>query len=257
MAQVSMQSYINGLMAYQNSGVRQMSQISGFSKGQNQARELLQSYEDTRGRLNTLSGESIGFMREYTTRMGRMGVEAGRLSGSGATNLVNDRQGNTTPQRIENTVVATRNMVQAYNDNLKLARENANRGMGVQQQLSRMAEAPADEETMAKAGITRNEDGSLSLDESRLTQALGSADAPERREIAGAIGRVAEGIRADAQSGLRTPSQRLISNDIRQMGNRQTEAEDPIRDYYQSLRGSGAYGLNNMAATGMLMNMMV
>lgn len=258
MSQISMQSYINGLVAYHESGINQMSQIKNFNDSQAQVKEVLANYDKKQERITTLGNESTNFLRDYSSGMSRLSTQAGQLAGQNASRMVNGKSGEVTSDTVKNTVQAARSMVDEYNKNLQLVSGNARRGEGVAEQRNRMQEAPAGQNAMQLAGITQNEDGSLKLDERALTSALSSQEQGVSAAAADALGQVATGVQEDARAGINTRSGSLVANDITRMQGMQNpmqERKNAFEDMYASMRGTGAYGLNNMAATGMMMNM--
>lgn len=255
---ISMQSYISAQNAYWNSGISQMSQIFDFKAAQQQTQQLLNTYKTNNATVQSLKKDSADFLKQYTSGMNNLNSAAGKLTNGGMDKLLYNKEGNVTEDTVKNTVSAVRSMVEEYNSNLKTLNDNAERGEGVTRQMARMVDDPAPAASMKMVGVSVNKDGTLALDEEKLTEALSTENADQRKLVSDIIGGstgIAAGVQKDARAGLNTSAQSLINNDLAEM--QSIRSEDPIRSMAQSLRGAGAYALNNQAAMGILMNMMV
>ncbi|MDL2327032.1 hypothetical protein LJC64_00010 [Ruminococcaceae bacterium OttesenSCG-928-A11] len=252
---ISLDSYLNNYRAA--SSVSQMKLMSQMLDAQKTAQSFADTHKKNTATVNTMKKESAAFLSQYTTGMSQLSAAANKLAGGGISKMLNNWEGNVTESAVKNTVGAVKDMVASYNSNLKLLNDNADRGPGVMTQMARMVTDPAPQEEMAQVGISVNEDGTLALDEEKLTAALKTEDADQRRryeDIIGGYGGVADNIRQDARAGLDTPVQKLVSSDVTKM--QTIREEDPIRSYFKSIRSGGAYALNNNAAMGIMMNML-
>lgn len=255
---VSMNTWLNQQQAYFNSGVREMAQVRDFAATQKQTQSIAETFKKNNDTVRTLQKESNAFLQDYSAGMNNQSQTASRLSGDAINNVLKDGDGNVTETTVKNTVNTVRDMVNQYNDNIATLDQNVDRGPGVREQLARMVADPASAEDMANAGVSVNDDGTLSLNEEALTQALMNADTRDAtvQSISGQGG-LAEGIRQDAQDGLRTSSSELVQNDVTRA--QTIREEDPIRRMAADIRGMGGGAMNNyfMAMSGSLMNMLV
>ena len=238
--------------------VEAISKVFDYTSSVKSTQSMLESYKANNSKVRQLSKESADFLTGYTKGMNELNQTAGKLTNGGVDKLLFDREGKVTEDTVKNTVSAVRDMVDSYNSNLKTLNDNADRGPGVTNQMARMVDDPAPKAGMDMVGVSVNKDGTLALDEEALTKALNDETPGQRelfRDIIGGSTGIAAGVQKDARAGLRQSAQSLIGNDLAEMqGIRQN---DPIREFAQSLKGGGAYALNNNAAMGILMNMTV
>lgn len=148
------------------------------------------------------------------------------------------------------TADAVQNLVEHHNSTLKLLNDNADRGVGVLNQMKRLLTLPTSEKSMNKIGLTSNKDGTLSFD--RATFAKASSENPSlvKGILSGSYG-VANGYYNDAQRGLRTSSNSLLSEDMKTA--KLEAAYSPMN--YATYNRNGAFTSN--AGMNVLMNMMV
>lgn len=258
MTPVSMNTYLNYMQAYQNSGVRQMSQLYDFKAAQKETQAFIDQYRERTGETQALAKDSSRFLNDYTAGMRRMDTAAAKLTNGGLDRLMKGFGSEVTEQGVQNAVGAVRDMVNEYNGNLKLLDSNAERGPGVRQQLARMVDDPIPAHSMEMVGVSVNDDGTLALDEERLTGALTTGDETLRRTYSDILGGdygIAEAVRQDARAGLNTRSNTLVSNDVQSL--RQRQEDDPIRSYFQSLKGSSNNNIYNGMTAGIMMNLLV
>ena len=231
-----------------------------YKAKQAQLKEALSKYKENSGKLQTLKKDSADFLTTYTDKMTDMGEAAKAVQGRNFDKLVGDvSSGELTEEAMKKTTDVVQNMVNAYNDALSTLSDNADRGAGVARQLNRMSRSPEAEASMKLIGITRGEDGKLSLNKDKLTSALSLAAAGDARvgdtarmDLIKDIvsGGVASGIRDNAQAALNTPANTLISNDLAKMQNQQSAVN--MNNIYTR---SGAQGMINMGVVGLLMNL--
>ncbi len=233
-----------------------LSQIYDYKSAQDTLKSLLNPQKKNSATLSALKKDTSDFLTQYTSTMNNLQTSAAKLTNGGIDKILFDSEGNTSEESIKNTVSAVKDMVGEYNKTLDFLNSNAERGVGVETQIARMAADPAARQKLDAAGISVNKDGTLSLNETKLTSALSDKNPLQVKLVADAVGDwngIAGGIAKDAQAGLNTPAAKLINNDIAEMQDIQNN--DPVRQMYTAMRGGGAYYFNNMAA-GMMMNML-
>ncbi len=253
---ISMESWVNNQQAYINSGVREMAQVRDFSAAQRQTQSIVQSFEKNNEAVRSLQAESNSFLNTYSAGMNNQNQAASRLTGEGVDAMLQaDEDGNVSRENVQKTVTAVRDMVTQYNDNLRLLNDNAERGPGVNAQMARMVQDPAPAESLAQAGVTVNDDGTLSLNEEALAEGLSSAET--REATAAGVRSLAEGVQEDAEAALETSSSELVRNDVSRA--QTIREEDPLRQMARDIRGMGGAALNNyfFAMSGSMMNMVV
>lgn len=234
--------------------------IFDLKQAQKSTQAMLDTFRANNERVGALKEESADFLKQYTGRMNEMNSTAGKLANGGLSNLMQNAadNGQTTEAAAQAATSAVRNMVDSYNSTRQMLADNADRSPGVEQRLADMGDWMTSDEQMKAAGITMNEDGSLALDEERLTAALRAEDSEARQMALDAIegkAGMAQAVQANAKEGLSTSAGKLVANDM--MEAQRIQDADPIRSFAQSLRGGSAYALNNTAAMGILMNMAV
>lgn len=251
---------INSLLgAYGNSGFRSgsvnsVSSLFDYQSSIKQSQSLMSSFQASQNTLKSLKKDSAAFLDSYTKSMNTLGAAAKQLDIGNINGLMYNKQGEVTEETIKSTVDAAQSMVDAYNESLTLLNKNAQRGNGVMQQLARMSGDPAPEASMKMLGITVNKDATLSLDTEKLTKALSSENIDQRRLFTGLLSDVSVGVQRDVRAGLNTSAGKLINNDLAEMQG--IREEDPFIAMVASIRGGGAYALNNQAVAGMMMNML-
>ncbi len=259
---------VSGISNYQNysylmysgsvSGVSGVQRPGSYSSvAQTQAQSWLETFKSNNDKVETFTAESADFLKNYTTGMNELNSSASRLTNGGIADYLYDEQGAVTSETVANTVGAVQDMVDDYNSTLRLLNDNAERGTGVMDQMARMVDDPAPQASMELVGMSVNDDGTLALDAQALTSALSTENSAQLslyEDILGGAYGVAAGVQDDARAGMNASASSLINQDIAQM--QSIRNDDPIRSYAQSLRGGGAYALNNNAAVGIMMNMM-
>lgn len=238
-------------------GASATSRLLGYGAAGKQAQSLVESFRADNRRVQSLKEDSAQFLDSYTKGMKTMGAAADKVRGTGLQSLLYTKEGNVTENTVKKTVSAVKNMVQEYNTNVKTLNDNAGRGSGVVRQISRMVDDPAPLSSMQMVGLTVEKDGSLVLDEEKLTTALTDETPGQRRlaeEILGGGSGIAQGIKKDAEAGARASAASLIENDLAEM--KSIRADNSIRTMFAYTR-QGAYSMNNLAAAGMLMNFTV
>lgn len=239
------------------SNVSAPSPIFDYASAQKQAKSILEQYQAGSKQVSSLKDDSAQFLNQYTNSMANLRESASKISGRNLDKLLYNSKGDVTDETVKATVSATQNMVDQYNDSLKMLNNNAQRGSGVLKQIARMADDPAPQASMKMVGLSVNNDGTLALDKDVMTKALKS-DNPQQvtlfKDIIGGNTGISAGVLKDARAGLATPAGKLIGNDLAAM--QAIKQEDPLQSF-SSYSKSGAYALNNMMATGVLMNLLV
>ena len=242
----------------QSNGIFDFDYNAAVKEATQKSQDLLNSLLKPSGApvtAKSLKQESAAFLTAYTASMKTLDQSADKLRGGNLNKLLFDKDGAVTDATVKNTVDAVKDTVSKYNSTLKLLNDNADRGPGVMKQLARMAASdPASEYSMNKIGMSVNKDGTLELDEARLTAALKSDDPTMRKELTDIIGGhngVADRIHVHTIYGSTMSSRQLIGNDIYK--EQDLKNENPYYQLYQSIKGK-AYALNDMAYAGLLLN---
>lgn len=258
-------SGINNLLNSYYSGTNSLNGMSStadlfdYKSAQKDVASLLDSYkqQSSSTSVSSLKKSTSDFLTQYTSGMNGMNKAASVFTNGGVNDLLYDKEGNVTDETVKKTVDATKSMLKEYNNTIALLDKNADRGQGVTKQLARMVSDPAAKEKLDALGVSVGKDGTLSLDEEKLTSALKDENPLQVKLMADFLGGstgLAAGIQKDARAGLNASSSSLVGNDIATIQKTQDES-NPFREMYTSMRGGGAYGLNNNAAVGMMLNM--
>lgn len=234
------------------------SQTYDYKSLQKQTQSLIDTYKKSNTSVKSLTSDSADFLKTYTSSMNTLNSSAAKLTNGGINKTLYNDEGQVTDATVKDTMSLMKDMVADYNSTLKMLGGNEDRGRGVTKQIARMTDSPAARQGMEMVGVSMNKDGTLALDEAKLTSALKSENPLQVRlaaDIIGGSNGIAAGVQRDARAGLNTSANSLIGNDIAKM--QSARDNDPIRTFAQSLRGGGAYALNNSAAMGIMMNMLV
>lgn len=229
--------------------------VSGTAK--QQAKDMLADYKSNQASVKTLKNDTAKFLDQYTLSMKTLDQSAEKVRLGGLDKLLYDGEGQVTDATVEKTVKAYQEMVDNYNSSIKLLNDNADRGPGTMKQLGRMVADPAPAEGMKMVGVTVNKDGTLALDAEKMTAALKTEDANQRKlytDIMGGWGGIADNVHKNAMFGANTSARDLVMNDIANI--QQAQAENPFKVMYDSFKGN-VFSMNNQSVTGMLMNFMV
>ncbi|MDL2219548.1 hypothetical protein LJC04_04345 [Ruminococcaceae bacterium OttesenSCG-928-O06] len=224
---------------------------------QQQAAELLSTYNSNRESVKTLKADTAKYLDDYILSMKTLDQSAEKLRLGNLDKLLYNSDGEVTEDTIADTVKAMQSMVDNYNSTVKLLNDNAERGPGTMKQLARMVADPAPAASMKMVGVTVNKDGTLALDAEKMTEALSTSDANQLalyKDIIGGFGGIADGAHKNASFAANAPARELIQNDLATI--QQTQSENPFREMYESFKGN-VYAMNNQAVAGMLMNLLV
>ena len=230
---------------------------SALSSSKQKANDLLAAYNSSKANSASLQKDTATFLDNYTKNLKTLEQSASSIRGANLDKLLYDSSGSITDKTIKSTVDATQKFVDQYNSTLKYLNDNAERGPGTMKQLGRMVQDPAPASSMAMIGLSVNKDGTLALDQDKMTAAFKDAGASNQRlfrDILGGYGGVADSTMKNAQYGLNTSARDLITNDLATI--KTAQKENPFREMYDTFRGGGAYYMNNQAV-GVMMNLLV
>lgn len=146
---------------------------------------------------------------------------------------------------------AVEQMAKSFNSSLSLLNANSDRGVGVLNQMRRMILPPASEKSMAQAGITLANDGSMKFDRATFAAAM-DRDAGGTRTT---LNNVARGVQADAKRGLQESSYNLVSQSAASTS--ASKAQSYNLDTFNQLSSynrSGVFNMMNMNAVGALLS---
>jgi len=194
--------------------------------------------------------DSNGFTEEFTSSSNNVSLDYGKASmtlksvGDATVSVGVDNK---------NIADAVENLVDKFNKALSVVSSNADRGSGVKNQLSQMLSGPAPEKSLKLIGITKNADGSLSLNKDTLLEKL-DEDPELIKDIISCNHGLAQGAYRSAESGMSRSANSLISKDLKQM---QQETSMDTLSLMSRFANSGAYNLSNYYTAGLLMNMLV
>lgn len=188
--------------------------------------------------------------RTYTSAENKVDLDYGRL---GATLKATGKSTVSIGADHDGVVSSVKKLADQYNDTVKMLRDNEDRGYGVQRQLNNMLNTPISEKSMAQVGITKDSDGYLKVDESKLRDSL-MTEPKQTKELLGGSFSLAQGLFDDGRQGLSQSGASLIQNDI------QSAQQNSFNNIY-NLMGmysrSGAYTMSNFFTLGNYINMLV
>lgn len=195
----------------------------------------------------SVTGSKDGITQEYSTSTNDFSLENGKITGT--LKKVGDATVNVGVDN-KKVVSAVEELVKSYNSAVSLLNSNAARGTGSANQLRSMLASPASAKKMELIGITKNKDGTLSLDKDKLNEMF-EKDPDLTKDIIGGQFGIAQGAYAKAQSGITKSSESLINNDLKVA--RQSKSNDSI-NFLNKFSSSGAYNTMNYYSLGMMFN---
>ena len=210
--------------------------------------------------IKTLKKDSAAFLDKYAADMEKLQESADKFTSNGAAKMLAGEAGSDPKKNAENVVKAAQEMVDAYNKALATVSGNATRGSGTDRMAERMERAIASDRSFEVVGITRKEDGSLSLDQKKLTEALSGNNKNRTTEMLSSISGAAKRVASDAL--IQSP-QSLINYDLSAMKQLEQTPSAQSSQQQQSTKQfdamslysrSGAYNMMNMGTIGFLMN---
>ena len=188
--------------------------------------------------------------KEYTSQSNNITLETGKigavLKGAGKTEI------SVAPDS-EKIASAVTDLIDSYNNALTFLSSNKSHGTGVSTQLNGMSKNLLSKEAMDVLGISKNKDGTLSVDKSKLKESLTSDSKFTKDLINGSFG-LAQTAYNRASSAMRTNSASLVSYDLQEID--QASYNDPI-NFMNMYSKNGAYNMGNYTALGLMMNYLV
>ncbi len=192
-----------------------------------------------------------GSTQNYTSSDNKVSLDLGRVNAT----LKSEGSATISPQRDSDKIIsAVEELVKNYNNAVELLGRNMDRGPGVTNQLRNMVRGLGSTQSLEKAGITKNDDGTLSFDKEALTENLKKDPNLVNNIISGQNG-IAQTAYNRASSGLQTNSASLLQNDLNQR-----TSDLMMTDSYHFLNSfsrAGAHNLSNYMALGLMMDYLV
>ena len=155
----------------------------------------------------------------------------------------------------EELVSKVQNMVDVYNDAVKLLNDNYESGTGVGQQLRNLLLPPISEKSMEIVGLTYNKDDTLALDSKKLKTAY-EENGEQVKQLLGGKYSVADGIRDKADAALKQSSHTLTNKGGVTGGNYNKEDIYDM-DWIVKNGRMGGYRLKNYNYIGFLMDRLI
>lgn len=144
---------------------------------------LSQAKQDVQNAVYTVSEK--GTSREYTSGSNQVSIGYGKfdvtLKKEGSASI-------TTEPDTDKITKAMSDLVDSYNEAVKLLNDNADRGSGNIMQLKRLAVALGSRQGMERMGLSINKDGTISLDKEKLTKNLEESPSLTKNLISGSSG---------------------------------------------------------------------
>lgn len=190
-----------------------------------------------------------GTSRNYVSSTNEVSLDMGRVKAtlkSEGNAVISAQQDN------EKLASAVSDLVKSYNKAVEFLGNNADKGSAVNMQLRNMVRGLGSEQSLQKAGITMNKDGTLSFDKETLAANMKKEPNLVRDVISGRNG-IAQAAFDRGSAAMRTNSAQLVQN------MRQTEASQAADSYHfmNTFSKSGAYNLSNYMALGLMMDYFV
>lgn len=190
-----------------------------------------------------------GVSRNYVSSANEVSLDMGRVKAS----LMSEGKAVISAQQDNEKIAsAVSDLVKSYNKAVEFLGSNTGKGSAVNMQLRNMVRSLGSEQSLEKAGITMNKDGTLSFDKETLAANMKKEPNLVRDVISGRNG-IAQAAFDRGSAAMRTNSAQLVQN------MRQTE-ESWAADSYQFMNTfskSGAYNLSNYMALGLMMDYFV
>lgn len=164
------------------------------------------------------------------------------------------KEGTTTiSQQVDNDKLASAvgDLVKSYNKALEFLGRNTDKGVEVTNQLRNMVRNLSSSQSLEKAGITMNKDGTLSFDREALDKNLKKEPNIVREVISGRNG-IAQMAFDRGSSALQVSSSRLLRGE--QQREAQLVADNSSFSFMNSFSKSGAFTMNNYMALGLMMD---
>lgn len=214
---------------------------TGIAEGLNEVAEKAQN--------TNYSVTQNGVSRNYVSSTNEVSLDMGRVKAT----LKNEGKAVISAQQDNEKIAsAVSELVKNYNKAVEFLGSNTDKGSAVNMQLRNMVRNLGSEQSLEKAGITMNKDGTLSFDKETLTANMKKEPNLVRDVISGRNG-IAQAAFDRSSAAMRTNSAQLVQN------MRQTEASQATDSYHfmNTFSKSGAYNLSNYMALGLMMDYFV
>lgn len=191
-----------------------------------------------------------GASRNYISSTNEISLDMGRVKAT----LKKEGSATIAPRADNGRITsAVEDLVSSYNKAVEFLGSNTNKGSEVNLQLRNMVRSLGSEQSLEKAGITKNKDGTLSFDKETLTKNMAKEPELVRDIISGRNG-IAQAAFDRSSAALRANSAGLVQNTMRQ-----AEASQSMDGYHfmNTFSKSGAYNLSNYMALGLMMDYFV
>ncbi len=216
---------------------------TGIAKGLSQ---VAQASQDAK-----YSVTQNGISQKYTSSDNRVSLDLGRVTAT----LKSEGKATISAERDSDKIVsAMSDLVNNYNKTLELLGKNTDRGPAVTRQLRSMVQRIGSQQSLEKAGISVNKDGTLSLDKDELTKNL-KKEPNLVSDIIGGQNGIAQTVYNKATSGLQTNSASLLQYDMNQKT--QTNLMTDNYHFLNTFSRSGAHNMSNYMALGLMMDYLV
>ena len=229
-----------------NTGAGNTFSLSGSTGEFKGLSETSQAAQDAR-----YSVTRYGYTQDYTSSDNKVSLDYGRVSAT----LKGEGKAAISPQADSDKIIfAVEDLVKSYNNAIELLGRNTDKGPGVTNQLRNLVRGIGSTQSLEKAGITRNDDGTLSLDKEVLAKNLKKEPGLVNDIISGQNG-LAQTAYNKAGSGLQTNSASLLQYDL----NQKTSSLMMTDNYHflNSFSRAGAHNLSNYMALGLMMDYLV
>lgn len=232
--------------------------IESTQTGENGRFSVSGDFADQNGMSNiTQSGQNAsytvtqnGISKSYTSENNQATLDFGNI------NITMKKEGKATltvGTDPDQYVSAMEKLVNSYNNVVSLLNKNTDRGDGAARQLSKLGRVMGSLQTMELLGLSKDKDGMISLDKTKLADNLKDHTDLTKDLISGSFG-LAQKAFNSAQSGLNTSISSMISNDLKDA--EYERLTSPV-NFMSSYSRSGAYNMMNYYASGLLYSMMI
>lgn len=228
-----------------NTGTQSTFQISGDLGAAAGADTVSREAQDAK--YSATEGKTT---RDYVSQSNNITLDNGKigvtLKSAGKTDIV------TAPDS-EKVASAVSDLINSYNKAVSFLESNQSRGTGVSTQLTGLEKNLLSTQSMDALGISKNKDGSLTLDKAKLKESLSSDPKLTKDLIDGSFG-LAQTAFNRASGAMSTNSASLVNYDLQQMD--QAAESDPF-NFMNMYSRNGAYNMANYSALGLMMNYLV
>lgn len=244
--------------------------ILDYKMAQQIAREQYNRQQENKAEIDVMKKDSAAYLKQYIEGNENLADSAKNLRGENLDKLLYDKEGNVTDETLKNVSEAMQNMVKSYNDSLDTLSQNKDRGVGTARQLAQMQRAPAASFSMQMVGLSKGENGKLSLDSDKLVASLKEASGKSGKaggvqldllkDVIGGTYGVASKIAKTAEQGNQQTTNAVISNDLVKIKNK--TIQNNMNTYNINSLSGGLYNRKgtmsalNFNMAGMLMNLM-